>query len=128
MLPTIPEWTSECGSASSRPSGTSATLKGASKDIIDKVNAAAVAALDDPAVRARLIEPGYQIFPRERQTPEALAAMVKADAERWWPVIRELRLKANPPPAPPVTATGRGCGDTVPINSKPRCLAQASPG
>ena len=64
--------------------------KGTPKDIIDKLNAAAVEALADPAVRSRLVDLGPEIFPREQQTPEALGAMVKADAEKWWPIIKGL--------------------------------------
>jgi tripartite-type tricarboxylate transporter receptor subunit TctC len=62
------------------------------KDIIGKLNAAAVEVLTDPAVRSRFAALGLEIFPRERQTPEALGALVKADAERWWPIIRELAI------------------------------------
>jgi hypothetical protein len=36
--------------------------------------------LADPAVRSRFIDLGLEIFPRERQTPEALAALQRADA------------------------------------------------
>jgi tripartite-type tricarboxylate transporter receptor subunit TctC len=69
--------------------------KGTPKDIIGKLNAAAVAALADPAVRSRLADLGEEIFPREQQTPEALGALVKADAEKWWPIIKELGIKAE---------------------------------
>jgi tripartite-type tricarboxylate transporter receptor subunit TctC len=69
--------------------------KGTPKDIIGKLNAAAVEALADPVVRSRLTDLGLEIFPRERQTPEALAALVKADAEKWWPIIKELGIKAE---------------------------------
>jgi tripartite-type tricarboxylate transporter receptor subunit TctC len=69
--------------------------KGLPKDIVAKLNMAVVEALADPAVRSRLSEVGYEVFPRERQTPEALAALQKADAAKWWPVIRELGLKAE---------------------------------
>jgi tripartite-type tricarboxylate transporter receptor subunit TctC len=65
------------------------------KDIIGKLNAAAVAALADPAVRSRLADLGVEIFPPEQQTPEALGGLVKADAEKWWPIIKELGLKAE---------------------------------
>jgi hypothetical protein len=34
-------------------------------------------------------------FPRERQTPEALGALVKADAEKWWPIIKDSGIKAE---------------------------------
>jgi tripartite-type tricarboxylate transporter receptor subunit TctC len=69
--------------------------KGTPKDVIGRLNAAAVEALADPAVRSRLIELGLEPFPREQQTPEALGAMVKADAEKWWPVIKELGIRAE---------------------------------
>src|SRR5260370_19287262 len=46
--------------------------KGTPRDIIDKLNSAAVEALAEPAVRLRLVELRKAIFPRHRQTPEAL--------------------------------------------------------
>ena len=65
------------------------------KGIIGELNAAAVEALADPAVRSRFAALGLEIFPRERQTPEALGALVKADAEKWWPIIKELGIRAE---------------------------------
>jgi hypothetical protein len=44
------------------------------------------------------IEPsnfGAEIFPREQQTPEVLGALVKADAAKWWPIIKEFGIKAE---------------------------------
>jgi tripartite-type tricarboxylate transporter receptor subunit TctC len=69
--------------------------KGTPRDIILKLNAAAVNALADPAVQSRFSELGFERFPPERQTPETLDALVKADAERWWPIIKELGIKAE---------------------------------
>jgi len=69
--------------------------RGTPKDIIAKLNAAAVGALADPAVRSRIADLGMDILPRERQTPEALGALVKADAEKWWPLMKELGIKAE---------------------------------
>jgi hypothetical protein len=45
--------------------------KGTPKEIIDPLNAATAQALADPAVQSRLANLGGEIFPRERQTPEA---------------------------------------------------------
>ncbi len=69
--------------------------KGTPRDIIGKLNAAAREALADPAVQSRLVDLGVDIFPRERQTPEALGALVKADAEKWWPLIKEFGIRAE---------------------------------
>jgi tripartite-type tricarboxylate transporter receptor subunit TctC len=65
------------------------------RDIIGKLNAAAVEALADPLVRSRIADLGYDTVPRERQTPETLAGLQKADAEKWWPIIRELGIKGE---------------------------------
>ena len=62
-------------------------------DAIAKLNAAAVDALADSAVRARLAQAGQNIVPREQQTPEALAAHHKAEIEKWWPIIKDAGVK-----------------------------------
>ena len=64
------------------------------KAVIDRLNAAVVAALADPAVRARLVDLGQQLPAREQQTPEALAAFHKAEIEKWWPIIKAAGIKA----------------------------------
>jgi len=69
--------------------------KGTPKDTIEKLNGAAVDALADQTVRSRLADLGQEIFTREQQTPEALGALQKADAEKWWPIIKELGIKAE---------------------------------
>ena len=62
--------------------------KGTPKNIVAKLNAALVEVLADPGLRARFADLGQDIFPRERQTPEALAALQKAEIEKWSPIIR----------------------------------------
>jgi tripartite-type tricarboxylate transporter receptor subunit TctC len=69
--------------------------RGTPKDIIGKLDAALVEALADPAVRSRLIEFGMEPYPRDQQTPEALHTLQKAYAEKWWPIIKELGIKAE---------------------------------
>jgi len=69
--------------------------KGTPKPIIDKLNAAAVEALAAPEVRARFADLEFEPFPREEQTPEALAAVQKADIEKWWPIIKAAGIKAE---------------------------------
>lgn len=65
------------------------------QDIIAKLNRAAAAALADAAVRSRLVEIGFEVFAPNQHAAETLAAMVKADAEKWWPVIKELGIKGE---------------------------------
>ena len=67
--------------------------KNVPQEIIGKLNAAAVEALADQAVRTRLVDFGSEVYPRERLTPEALGALRKTDAEKWWPIIKELGIK-----------------------------------
>jgi tripartite-type tricarboxylate transporter receptor subunit TctC len=69
--------------------------KGTPKDVIAKLNAAAVAALADPTVKQRLTAQGHDIWPRAQQTPEALAAHHKAETDKWWPIVRASNLKAK---------------------------------
>jgi tripartite-type tricarboxylate transporter receptor subunit TctC len=67
--------------------------KGTPKDIVGKLNMAAMDALADPAVQSRFTELWYEVIPRDRQSPGALGAMQRADAEKWWPIIKELGIK-----------------------------------
>jgi tripartite-type tricarboxylate transporter receptor subunit TctC len=69
--------------------------KGTPKPIIDKLNAATVEALATPEVRTRFADFGLVLFPREEQTPEALATVQKADIEKWWPIIKAAGIKAE---------------------------------
>jgi tripartite-type tricarboxylate transporter receptor subunit TctC len=69
--------------------------KGTPKEVTGKLNAAVVDALADPAVRQRLADIGQEVWPRAQQTPEALAAHHQAETEKWWPIIRASKLKAQ---------------------------------
>ncbi len=67
--------------------------KGTPGPVVAKLHAAVVDALADPEVRRRLADLGQEIFPREQQTPEALAALQQADIEKWWPIIKAANIK-----------------------------------
>ena len=54
-----------------------------------------IEALADPAVRAKLADLGQDIYPRERQTPEALGALQKAEIAKWWPIIKAGNIKVE---------------------------------
>jgi len=67
--------------------------RGTPKDVIAKLNGAMVEVLADPAVRARFAELGLDVAAREQQTPEGLAALHKAEVEKWWPIFKAAGLK-----------------------------------
>jgi len=69
--------------------------KGTPKEIVVKLNGAVVAALADPTVRKRLTDIGQEIFPRDKQTSEALHAFHEAETEKWWPIIKAAGIKAE---------------------------------
>jgi tripartite-type tricarboxylate transporter receptor subunit TctC len=68
--------------------------KGTSRDVIGTLNGAVVEALAD-AARSRLVDFGFQVVPRARQAPEILGALVKADADKWWPIIKEFGIRRS---------------------------------
>jgi tripartite-type tricarboxylate transporter receptor subunit TctC len=69
--------------------------KSTPKPVIAKLNEAVVNALADPLVRKRLTDIAQDIFPREQLTPEALGAFHRAEAEKWWPIIKAAGIKAE---------------------------------
>jgi tripartite-type tricarboxylate transporter receptor subunit TctC len=68
---------------------------GTPKTIISKLNAAGVNTMDDPTIRQKLTDQGFELPPRERQTPEALGAYQKAEIEKWWPIIKAAGIKTE---------------------------------
>jgi tripartite-type tricarboxylate transporter receptor subunit TctC len=69
--------------------------KGTQREIISKLHSAAVDTLADPAIGSRFTDLGFGMFPRDQQTSTALTAMQRADAEKWWPIIKEFGIKAE---------------------------------
>jgi tripartite-type tricarboxylate transporter receptor subunit TctC len=65
------------------------------KDVVAKLNAAAVDALNDPAVRKQLENLGLQMPPKGQLTPEALGAWQKAEIAKWWPMIKAANVKVD---------------------------------
>jgi tripartite-type tricarboxylate transporter receptor subunit TctC len=65
------------------------------KEIVAKLNAAAVDALNDPVVRKQLENLGLQMPPKDQLTPQALGAWQKAEIEKWWPMIKAANVKVD---------------------------------
>jgi tripartite-type tricarboxylate transporter receptor subunit TctC len=62
--------------------------KGTPPEALAKFGAALKAALKDPAVAPRIAELGGAVVPESKQTPAALRAFLKAEIEKWAPIIR----------------------------------------
>ena len=62
------------------------------QDIITRINTDAVAALGHPMVKERLEQFGATLV---GSTPQELAAFLKAEMDKWGPVIREAKIKAD---------------------------------
>jgi tripartite-type tricarboxylate transporter receptor subunit TctC len=69
--------------------------KGTPREIVATLSKAAADAMADPGLREKLISQGFEIAPRERQTPEALAAHQQAEIKKWWPIMRDAGIKAQ---------------------------------
>ena len=69
--------------------------KGTPKEIVAKLNAAAVDALDDPAVRKQLENLGLAMPPKDQLSPAALGAWQKAEIAKWWPMIKAANVKVE---------------------------------
>jgi tripartite-type tricarboxylate transporter receptor subunit TctC len=64
-------------------------------DIVAKLNAAAVEALNDPAVRKRFENLGLQMPPADRLTPQALGNWQQAEIAKWWPIFKAASVKVD---------------------------------
>ena len=69
--------------------------KGTPKPIIDKLNTALKAALKDETVKQRFAELGTEPVADNRATPEALRAHLKAEIEKWGPIIKNAGVYAD---------------------------------
>jgi tripartite-type tricarboxylate transporter receptor subunit TctC len=69
--------------------------KGTPKDIVARLNAVMMETLADPTVTRRFNELGLDKPARDQQTPEALRAFQKAEADKWWPIIKAANIKGQ---------------------------------
>ena len=65
------------------------------KDIVTRLNAAAVEALNDPAVKKQLENLGLQMPPKDQLLPQALGSWQKAEIAKWWPLIKAANVKVD---------------------------------
>ena len=69
--------------------------KGTPKPAIDKLVAALQEAVRDPVVNQRFADLGATAYPVDKATPAALAAHVKAEIDKWGPIIKKAGVYAD---------------------------------
>jgi tripartite-type tricarboxylate transporter receptor subunit TctC len=69
--------------------------KGTPREALDKLNEALRAALKDPMVSSRFADLGAQIVPEAKQTPAGLHDWLKAEIDKWGPIIRKAGTYAD---------------------------------
>ena len=69
--------------------------KGTPKPVIDKLAAALQAALKDPAVVSKFADLGTEPVPADQATPAALAKHLKAEVDKWAPIIKKAGVYAD---------------------------------
>jgi tripartite-type tricarboxylate transporter receptor subunit TctC len=69
--------------------------KGTPKPVIDRLVAALQSALEDPVVKERFAELGTEPVAKDRATPDALAAQLKAEIAKWGPIIKRAGVYAD---------------------------------
>jgi tripartite-type tricarboxylate transporter receptor subunit TctC len=68
---------------------------GTPRAIVEKLNTTVVAALAEPAVRDKLASLGLDGPPQDQRAPEALGTFQKAEAAKWWPIIKAANVAAE---------------------------------
>jgi len=69
--------------------------KGTPREIIDKLNAAAIKALQDPEIRSKLENLGQDIPTSEQMKSDAFGAYQKAEFAKWKPIIDKAGVKVE---------------------------------
>lgn len=69
--------------------------KGTPKPALDRLVAALQEAVKDPAVQKRFADLGATTMPPERATPAALQAHLKAEIDKWGPLIKKAGVYAD---------------------------------
>lgn len=66
---------------------------GTPADVVKRLNAVMRATLADPEIVKKLDTLGIEITPAAKQAPDDLRTFQKAEAERWWPIIKAANLQ-----------------------------------
>lgn len=69
--------------------------KGTPRPVLDRLNAALITSVQQPAFKEALAKLGATPAPADKATPDALRSHLKAEIDRWTPVIRKAGVYAD---------------------------------
>jgi tripartite-type tricarboxylate transporter receptor subunit TctC len=69
--------------------------KGTSAASVARLTKALQKGLQDPVVIKKLDSLGAEIVPVDKQTPEGLRTMLKAESDKWQPLLRSMKIEAD---------------------------------
>jgi tripartite-type tricarboxylate transporter receptor subunit TctC len=69
--------------------------KGTPKPVIDKLVTALQSSLGDPGFVQKMAELGSQVVPKEKATPQGLQTHLKAEIDKWTPIIKKAGVYAE---------------------------------
>jgi tripartite-type tricarboxylate transporter receptor subunit TctC len=69
--------------------------KGTPPDVVQKLSAAAMAAMADPAMQTRFADLSLDVPPADQQSPQALGTLQRVEIAKWWPIIKAAGVKAE---------------------------------
>jgi tripartite-type tricarboxylate transporter receptor subunit TctC len=69
--------------------------KGTPADVVARINAAANAAMADPAVQQRMAAMGLELPPADLRTPAAFAQFHAAEVKKWYPIVKAAGVTAE---------------------------------
>ena len=69
--------------------------KGTPQPVVDRLVAALQGALEDATVKERFAELGTEPVAKDKATPQALAAHLKAEIAKWGPIIKKAGIYAD---------------------------------
>lgn len=69
--------------------------KGTPKSVLDKLVAALQASVQDAQFKSRMVELGALAVTKDKATPESLAKHLKAEIEKWGPIIKKAGIYAD---------------------------------
>ncbi len=69
--------------------------KGTPPEVTARLTKALQQALKDPAVAKRLDDLGAEVVPVDKQTPEGLRTWLKAESDKWQPLLKTMKVEAD---------------------------------